>query len=99
MTLSTPEDLSKPLQWPEGGVTRVPYRIYTDPEIYALEQSCIYRGPIWSFLCLELEIANPGDFKTSTVGDTPVVVTRDEGGDIRRVAVFVNAGNEVGKTM
>ncbi len=63
MTLSAPEDLSKPLQWPEGGVTRVPYRIYTDPEIYALEQSCIYRGPIWNFLCLELEIANPGDFK------------------------------------
>mgnify|MGYP007021904771 CR=1 FL=1 len=26
----------------------------TDPEIYALEQSCIYRGPIWNFLCLEL---------------------------------------------
>ena len=82
VTLSAPEDLSKPLQWPAGGVTRVPYRIYTDPEIYALEQSCIYRGPIWNFLCLELEIANPGDFKTSTVGDTPVVVTRDEGGDI-----------------
>ena len=82
VTLSALEDLSKPLQWPVGGVTRVPYRIYTDPEIYALEQSCIYRGPIWNFLCLELEIANPGDFKTSTVGDTPVVVTRDEGGDI-----------------
>lgn len=69
-------------QWPEGGVTRVPYRVYTDPDIYALEQERIFRGPIWSFLCLEIDIPNPGDFKTNFVGEIPVVVTRDENGDV-----------------
>ena len=68
--------------WPHEGVARVPYRVYSDPELYALEQRRIFRGPVWNFLCLTLDIPNPGDFKTTFVGDTPVVVTRDEHGEI-----------------
>ena len=71
-------DLNEPLSWPAGGVTRVPYRIYADPEIYALEQQKLFRGPAWHFLCLEIEVAEPGDFRTSFVGEIPVVVTRDQ---------------------
>ena len=69
-------------KWPDEGVTRVPYRLYSDPDIYALEQERIFRGPIWNFLCLEIDIPDPGDFKTSFVGEIPVVVTRDQNGDI-----------------
>lgn len=82
MALENSTDLSTPFQWPDDGVTRVPYRIYSDAEIYELEQQRIFRGPIWNFLCLELDISNPGDFKTSTVGEIPVVVTRDGDGAI-----------------
>jgi anthranilate 1,2-dioxygenase large subunit len=82
MTLATAEDLSEPFAWPEGGISKVPYRLFSDPEIYALEQQRIFRGPVWNFLCLELDVKNPGDFKMTTVGETPVVVTRDKEGKV-----------------
>jgi len=82
MTLATAEDLSEPFVWPEGGISKVPYRLFSDPEIYALEQKRIFHGPVWNFLCLELDIKNPGDFKLSSVGETPVVVTRDKEGKV-----------------
>ncbi|MBT5264279.1 MAG: Rieske 2Fe-2S domain-containing protein [Rhodospirillaceae bacterium] len=82
MVLAAAEDLSDPFEWPDAGVTRVPYRLFSDPEIYALEQQRIFRGPVWNYLCLEIDIPNPGDHKTTTVGEIPVVVTRDENGDV-----------------
>ena len=66
--------------WPEGGLARVPYRLFSDPEVYALEQERLFRGPVWNYLCLELEVAEPGDFRTSAIGETPIVVARDEKG-------------------
>ena len=68
------------LDWPAEGVTRVPYRVYTDPDLYALEQERIFRGAAWNFLGLAVEVPNPGDFKATFVGDTPVVLTRDHDG-------------------
>jgi anthranilate 1,2-dioxygenase large subunit len=73
--------------WPAEGVTRVPYRVFADPEIYRLEQERIFRGPVWSYVALEAELPNPGDFKTTFVGDTPVVVSRDKDGSLH---AFVN---------
>ena len=40
-------------RWPTEGNTRVPYWVYSDSAIYAQEQERIFRGPSWSFLCLE----------------------------------------------
>ena len=70
------------LDWPAEGVTRVPYRAYTDADLYALEQERIFRGPAWNFLGLAAEVPNAGDFKATFVGDTPVVMTRDDQGAI-----------------
>ena len=69
--------------WPAEGLARVPYWVYQDADIYAREQECIYRGAVWNFLGLEAELPEPGDFKTSFVGEMPVVVTRDPGGELR----------------
>jgi phenylpropionate dioxygenase-like ring-hydroxylating dioxygenase large terminal subunit len=82
MSLSNTGDLREPFTWPEAGVTRIPYRLFTDPDIYAMEQERIFRGPTWNFLCMEIDIPNPGDYKTSVVGEIPVVTTRDENGEI-----------------
>jgi anthranilate 1,2-dioxygenase large subunit len=72
----------EPLRWPEEGVTRVPFRVFADPEIYAREQQRIFRGPVWNFLCLEAEIPQPGDIRLAVIGETPIIVTRDEKGTV-----------------
>lgn len=64
---------------------QVPYRVFTDPRFYALEQQRIFRGENWSFVGLEAEIPNPGDYKATAVGDTPVIVTRDTDGSVNVV--------------
>ncbi|HZQ75388.1 MAG TPA: Rieske 2Fe-2S domain-containing protein [Burkholderiales bacterium] len=66
--------------WPAEGATRVPYWVYQDAEVYAQEQARIFRGPTWSYLCLEAELAEPQSFLTTFVGDMPVVVARDAQG-------------------
>jgi anthranilate 1,2-dioxygenase large subunit len=70
------------LRWPEAGLTRVPYWAYQRAEVLALEQERIFRGPAWHYLCLEAEIAAPGDWRTTSVGDMPVVVARDLDGSL-----------------
>jgi phenylpropionate dioxygenase-like ring-hydroxylating dioxygenase large terminal subunit len=80
--MSVAMELKNRFQWPADGVVRAPFRLFSDPDIYQLEQERIFRGPVWNFLCLEVEIPNPGDYRTTTVGETPVVVTRDRDGVI-----------------
>src|SRR6266567_7890946 len=73
--------------WPSNGLTEIPFRIYTDPDQYRLEQERIFKGPTGSCLCLTSEIPNAGDYVATTIGETAVVVTRDAGG---RINAFVN---------
>jgi anthranilate 1,2-dioxygenase large subunit len=80
--MSVAMELNDRFRWPAAGVVRAPFRLFSDPDIYQLEQERIFRGPVWNFLCLEVEISNPGDYRTTTVGETPVVVTRDRDGAI-----------------
>lgn len=71
------------LHWPtQTSGARVPYGVFTDREWYVREQATVFRGETWSFVALEAEIPKPGDFKSTFVGDTPVVVTRDNEGNI-----------------
>lgn len=65
------------LVWPNEGVSRVPYAVFSDAAIYRREQERIFRGPTWHFLALEAELPEAGSFKTTQVGDTPVIVVRD----------------------
>jgi anthranilate 1,2-dioxygenase large subunit len=72
--------------WPSNGLTEIPFRLYTDPEQYRLEQERIFKGPTSSFLCLASEIANPGYYVATTIGETAVVVARDTSGRINGFA-------------
>jgi len=71
--------------WP-AGYHRIPFWLYSDPEIYQQEQQRIFGGPSWCYVALTAEIPRPGDFKRSVVGDKPVVITRDKEGGINVVA-------------
>ena len=79
------EIASAKLEWPAGGLASIPDWVYTSPEIYAREIERIFHGRSWNFVALEAEVANPGDFKRSYVGPTPVVVARDLDGSIHVV--------------
>jgi anthranilate 1,2-dioxygenase large subunit len=68
-------------EWPPG-LTRVPYWAFQRQDIYGHEQTRLFHGPYWSYLCLEQEVKAPGDFVSTFVGDTPVIVTRDQDGDL-----------------
>jgi phenylpropionate dioxygenase-like ring-hydroxylating dioxygenase large terminal subunit len=70
------------IRWPALGESRVPYRVFSEEEIHAAEQRRIFQGNSWTFVGLEVEIANTGDFKTTQVGDAPVVMVRDADGEI-----------------
>lgn len=72
--------------WPEGGVTRVPYRIYTDPEIFRREMERIFCGASWAYAGLEVEIPASGDYLVTRIGDRSVVIARDEDGSIHGFA-------------
>jgi PAH dioxygenase large subunit len=66
---------------------RINRRIHNDQEIFDLEQERIFRQS-WCFLAHESEIPNPGDFVTRDLACEPVVVIRDDDGNI---GGFLNA--------
>ncbi len=70
------------LRFPREDGSRVPYKVFSSQAVYEREQERIFRGPTWNFVALEAELPKPGDFKSSFVGDTPVVVTRGEDGTL-----------------
>jgi hypothetical protein len=69
-------------EWPAQGNARVPYRVFSDPEIYREELARIFLGPTWQFLTLAGELPRPGDYSTTFLGETPVIVTRGHDGEI-----------------
>ena len=73
--------------FPRQDYSRVPYRVYHDPEIYERELELVFRGRAWSYLGLDAEIPNPGDFRACFIGDTPVIYNRDTDGAVH---AFVN---------
>ena len=69
------------LTWPNEGNSRVPYRVFADPEVYKTELDRVFLGPTWQYLALADELPEPGDYKTTFLGETPVIVTRGEDGE------------------
>lgn len=65
------------IHWKSPALTRIPYGLYTDRELPAAEQTRIFRGNVWNFLCLEAELPETGSYRTTFAGETPVVVVRD----------------------
>jgi anthranilate 1,2-dioxygenase large subunit len=80
-------DFRSGIAWPSNGISEVPFRLYTDPEQYHLEQERIFKGPTWSYLCLAAEIPQPGDWVATTLGEVAIIVARGADGAIN---AFVN---------
>ena len=76
-----------PAAWDEADIASVPYWVYQRPEVLAREHEQVFRGRTGNFLCLSAEVAAPGRFRTTCMGDMPVVVSRDTEG---RLHAFEN---------
>ena len=68
--------------WPTDTAGRVPYWVYSDPEVFKAEMEKIWYGPHWLFVGLECEIPNVGDFRTTTLGEKPVIMVRSADDEI-----------------
>ncbi|MCD2191573.1 aromatic ring-hydroxylating dioxygenase subunit alpha [Actinomycetospora soli] len=80
-TTATPADPGLRPDWPEG-LTRIPYWVFQRDDVFADELEHVFRGPHWSYLCLEADIPEVGDYRATFIGDQPVVVARDVDGEV-----------------
>ncbi len=71
--------------WPLSDETRVPLWVYSDHENYKRELERIFYGPHWSFIGVDTEVPEPGDFKRTLIGERSVLMVRDTDGGINVV--------------
>lgn len=71
-----------PLDFKPNDFSEIPYGVYSDEEIYVHEQKHLFQGKAWHFLALDIELPNPGDYKTMPVGDISVIVVRNKNGTV-----------------
>ena len=69
--------------WTGKALTEVPYEVYDDEQVYDQERKQIFQGPTWNFLGLASEVPEAGDYKTTFLGDIPIVVVRGADGVVR----------------
>lgn len=74
--------MTSKIEWQRNDYSRVPYFFYHDPGIFEQERDKIFTGRTWSYLGLDVELPRPGDFKTTFVGDIPILVSRDPSGNV-----------------
>ncbi|MGE4243959.1 aromatic ring-hydroxylating dioxygenase subunit alpha [Ramlibacter sp.] len=72
--MNAPDTLSR---WRTPGSSRVPFWAYTDPQLFRRELETIFYGRHWSYVGLETEVPNLGDYKLSAIGERSVILVRD----------------------
>jgi salicylate 5-hydroxylase large subunit len=68
--------------WRLPGSSRIPARVYTDPDIYQRELERIFYGRHWSYVGLEVEVPAAGSFKRTTIGERSVIMIRNRDGQL-----------------
>jgi phenylpropionate dioxygenase-like ring-hydroxylating dioxygenase large terminal subunit len=74
---------------------RIDISLYNDPEIFEAELQRIFYK-VWVYVGHASEIAEAGDYKTTYIGRIPVIVSRDENGEIH---VLINRCAHRGPTV
>jgi salicylate 5-hydroxylase large subunit len=68
--------------WPKADFSRVPSKVYTDPDIYSRELDRIFYGRHWNYVGLETEVPDAGSFKRTAIGERSVIMIRNRQGEI-----------------
>ena len=72
--------------WSSSRIDRIPYWLYTDETIFAREMERIFCGRSWAYVGFAAELPEPGSFKTTVIGNRPVVICRNRDGDLHGFA-------------
>jgi salicylate 5-hydroxylase large subunit len=83
--INNPEVFQPAHVWENEGSSRIPFWAYTDDAIYKKELDRLFYKGHWSYIGLEAEVPNPGDFKRTVIGERSVVMTRDMDGELNVV--------------
>lgn len=73
---------AKERRWPAEGYTRIPNWVYSDPEVFQKEMDIFFSGKTWNYVGLECEVPEIGSFKRNWIGTRPVIMVRNESGEI-----------------
>ena len=76
---------AQPLHWERDDTSRIPFAVYTDEVRHRKELDRFFYQGHWSYVGLEAEIPNPGDFKRTVVGERSVIMTRTQDGQVQVV--------------
>jgi salicylate 5-hydroxylase large subunit len=74
-----------PIQWETEGTSRIPFAVYTGEDNHQKELDRFFYAQHWSYVGLEAEVPNVGDFKRTVVGERSVIMTRATDGHIHVV--------------
>ena len=80
---STLQDFDAAL--PLSRARTIPSRWYRDPEVLAVERAHVFGGA-WQYVARLDQLTKPGSYVTAEVGGEPVVVVRDEKGQLRAMS-------------
>jgi benzoate/toluate 1,2-dioxygenase alpha subunit len=80
---------------PQEGMFTVDRALFSDPELFELEMKYIFEGT-WVYLAHESQVSRPHDFYTTSIGRQPVILTRNQAGEI---GGFLNACPHRGATV
>jgi phenylpropionate dioxygenase-like ring-hydroxylating dioxygenase large terminal subunit len=75
------------LQWP-ARYSEIPKEVFHREDIYRRELERIFYGPEWHPVAHLSEVPKPGDFKTTYVGEAPLLILHGDDGQVR---VFLNS--------
>ena len=73
------------IHWETSGTSRIPFAVYTQSDTHAKELERFFYKTHWSYVGLEEEIPNTGDFKRTAIGERSVIMTRGQDGHIHVV--------------
>ena len=73
------------IHWERNDTSRVPFAVYTNENNHKKELERFFYKNHWSYVGLEAEIPDPGDFKRTVVGERSVIMTRAQDGQIHVV--------------
>ena len=72
------DDISRAAALAASGddASRVAFRVYQDPAIYAAELERVFYGPTWNYVGLAAEVPNVGDWRRNMIGEREVLLVR-----------------------